>query len=342
METNGGNQASTQTRESSLPTGEIVVVREPTINPISTEVAMDQNPSSDLESQTDDCDPCLQTSSYYFKVAIILVCFYLGVGVVCFYLVRHQFDGDKTNGVLDAFYFTVILMTSVGYGELTPNSTLSLLFAILFAMVGILLTGAMWSLIAEMFLAPRRKIVLDASKTNKEKVESSTMTIKKCSVKVMAVWLVVFLAIGIVVLVTLEDLKFIDAFYCINATLISVGCDKCFLTKGGRVFALFWMLQGMGLISCILFTFMELCVQKRQSWLVKKILGRTMTLADLVPADLDGDGDILLAEYILFMLNEMEKVTRKDVEPIIEEYQACRHDEGVLRSLQLSLSLRLN
>ncbi|KAJ9565284.1 LOW QUALITY PROTEIN: hypothetical protein OSB04_001250 [Centaurea solstitialis] len=46
-----------------------------------------------------------------------------------------------------------------------------------------------------------------------------------------------------------------------------------------------------------------------------------MTPRDLEVADLDGDDEVGLAEYILYMLNEMERLRRQDIEPIIEEYK---------------------
>ncbi|KAJ9565671.1 hypothetical protein OSB04_001637 [Centaurea solstitialis] len=106
-------------------------------------------------------------------------------------------------------------------------------------------------------------------------------------------YLVVHFAIGIPVMVLVEKLDFVHAFYCINATLISVGSDNCFSTKIGRIFALFWILQGVFIITVMLFVFTELYTQRRKTSLVKMALENKMSPQDLEVADLDGDGDVV-------------------------------------------------
>ncbi|KAJ9565375.1 hypothetical protein OSB04_001341 [Centaurea solstitialis] len=307
METNGENLASSLS--SSQTNVEIVVVPEP----------IEQIPaaaSSDVESEHDydECIPCFRTLCDYFSLSSF-VYIYLAASVVCFYYIRLQISGDKTNGVLDAFYFTFILMTSVGYGDLIPSSTLSLLFAILFAILGMLLIGAMYGLLAEMLLVAQEAIMSD------EEGEETNKLKNKCLRQHLVLYFGIHMGVGIPVMVSIEKLDLVQAFYCINATLISVGSDNCFSTKSGRIFALFWIPQGVFIITFMLFIFTELYTQRRQASLVKMALERIMTPQDLEVADLDGDGDVVLAEYILYMLNEMEKLRRQDIEPIIEEYQ---------------------
>ncbi|KAI3673158.1 hypothetical protein L6452_39274 [Arctium lappa] len=275
-------------------------------------------------------------SSYFSTIWVLydiirvskICCIYLGAGTLCFYLVRHQISGKKSNGVLDALYFTVVLLTSVGYGDLTPDSTLSLLLATLFGIVGVLLTGALLSLIAGIYLAtPQGGLLKTFFPANHQNVESY---VKSEKVIVLGVFLVIHMAVGIPVLVSIGDLDFIHAFYCINATIISVGSDNCFSNKGGRVFALLWIVDGMVILSFVLFTLMEMYTQRRQISLVKKALKRKPTLMDLKAADLDGDGVVGPAEYILYKLREMGKLSRQEMEPITEEYQRLGvYDMGI-------------
>ncbi|KAJ9565283.1 hypothetical protein OSB04_001249 [Centaurea solstitialis] len=339
METNGGNLASSQTAE-------IVVVPQ----------VIYQSPpaSSDVESETDnECAPCFRTLGDYLQLSTFIF-IYLAASVVCFSLLRHQISGNKTTGVLDAFYFTYILMTSVGYGDLIPNSTLSILLATLFAILGMLLYGGLYGLLAEMLSSAQEALESDDSEEVQwdKKLMKSCLTewgkklmkillkawgkksmnnlLKACGKKLMknlkawgvlAFYFVLHMAIGIPVMVSVENLDFVHAFYCINATLISVGSDNCFSTKSGRIFALFWIPQGVFIITFLLFKFTELYTQRRETTLVKMALEKKMTPRDLEVADLDGDGYVTRAEFILYMLNEMEKLRREDIEPIIEEYQ---------------------
>lgn len=99
---------------------------------------------------------------------------------------------------------------------------------------------------------------------------------------------------GTTVLVAAEDLDFVHAFYCVVGTITSLGyIDKCFSTKGGRVFALFWILSGTIYLGQLLFTFAVLHTQRRQRSLVKWALSRKTTPADLEAADLDDDGVVV-------------------------------------------------
>lgn len=50
---------------------------------------------------------------------------------------------------LDAFYFTVITLTTVGYGDLAPQSDAAKLFTMFYVLVGLGILGSFVALIAE-------------------------------------------------------------------------------------------------------------------------------------------------------------------------------------------------
>ncbi|KAI3708707.1 hypothetical protein L2E82_38076 [Cichorium intybus] len=111
---------------------------------------------------------------------------------------------------------------------------------------------------------------------------------------ILVVLLLVFMAAGTGLLLSVEDLDFVHAFYCVVATLTGLGyIDKCFSTTGGRVFALFWILLGTLYVAQLLFTFALLHTERRQRSLVKWVLKRKTTAFDLQEADFDGDGIVV-------------------------------------------------
>mmetsp|Transcript_35154 Transcript_35154/g.74174 ORF Transcript_35154/g.74174 Transcript_35154/m.74174 type:complete len:467 (+) Transcript_35154:121-1521(+) len=66
-----------------------------------------------------------------FRLFIVL----LAIGVVAFSFVFEEWS------IIDSLYFTTILLTTVGYGDLTPSGVGGKLFSSLFALVGIVLFG---------------------------------------------------------------------------------------------------------------------------------------------------------------------------------------------------------
>ena len=80
------------------------------------------------------------------EIGFILLLIYLSLGVVIYWLNRHHFRASETHPVVDALYFCIVTMCTIGYGDITPDSTATKLFSILFVLVGfgfidILLTG---------------------------------------------------------------------------------------------------------------------------------------------------------------------------------------------------------
>ena len=66
----------------------------------------------------------------------------IGIGTL-FY---HQVEGW---GWLDSLYFTVITLTTVGYGDLAPATPLGKLFTILYILAGLGILGAFITLLAQ-------------------------------------------------------------------------------------------------------------------------------------------------------------------------------------------------
>lgn len=66
---------------------------------------------------------------------------YLALGTICFYLIRDEISGTKTNEILDSMYFCVVTMTTLGYGDLVPHSNLAKVMSCVFVFMGMGLGG---------------------------------------------------------------------------------------------------------------------------------------------------------------------------------------------------------
>ncbi|KAJ9568179.1 hypothetical protein OSB04_004145 [Centaurea solstitialis] len=362
-------------------------------------------PSSNREKNMAEYFPWIQTS--YLREIIVILSIYLGAGTTCFYLVRHHISGTKTNGVLDGLFFTLVIATSVGYGDLSPNSVLAILLSSLFSIMGMFLLTLVLSMGAMVLvkqqlhkIGPETTALLRKHKesnevTNKiimifiwllgqlscfpsriwtrgvnessrararqgsssardfmlEKLDkNSSRTLKSSSsnsLNIRARFLGLSSSSNSIKfdsneprssssssysikarLVYTPNLDFIHTFYCITVTITSASSDKCFKTEGGRILALFWIIIGTIYKGHVLFTFTELYTKKTQGRFVKRKI--TTSRADLEAADIDGDGVIGPAEYILHKLRENGKFRKEDVVPIIEKFQRLNVDNTSL------------
>ncbi|XP_060673741.1 LOW QUALITY PROTEIN: two-pore potassium channel 1 [Ziziphus jujuba] len=240
---------------------------------------------------------CSRTFKQQFDInqVIILLAAYLGGGTLCFFLVRNQIEGKKTNGVLDAMCFCVVTMITVGYGDLVPNSILAKLLACVYVFIGVALAGLILGKVAD-YLMEKQETLLVRAIYIREKVGSPELLKEVETHKVKYKFLtsgaliLVLMIIGTVILSVVEDLQFMDAIYCVCSTITTLGYgDESFSSKGGRIFAVFWILGSTICLAQFYLYLAELYTEGRQKSLMKWVLTRKLTHSDLEEADLDHD-----------------------------------------------------
>ncbi|KAK6149639.1 hypothetical protein DH2020_017164 [Rehmannia glutinosa] len=208
-----------------------------------------------------------------YKLALLVLSAYVGVGALSFFLVRHQIKGSKTNGIIDAVYFCIVTMTTVGYGDLVPDSTISKFLACVFVFIGMALVGLLLSKAADNI------------------VENQEIFLK-------------------------EGLGLFDAFYCVCATITTLGYgDESFSTSGGRLFAVFWILISTICLAQFFYSLAELYTERRRKSLVNWVLSRKLTVSDLEAADLDND-------------KVMGKINDEDIAMVMEWFKHLDVDQS--------------
>ncbi|KAL5987924.1 cAMP-dependent protein kinase subunit [Asimina triloba] len=269
-----------------------------------------------------------------FRQVALFLAVYVGIGAVCFFLVRDQIKGQKTNGVLDAVYFTIVTMTTVGYGDLVPNSDATKLLACAFVFTGMALIGLILSKAAD-YLVERQEALLVRALHIHQHVRSTDIMREietnrvKYKLLMTTVFLVVTITVGTVFLAKVEGLSLVDSFYCVCSTITTLGYgDKSFSSDGGRIFAIFWILASTICVAQFFLCLAELNTEHRQRALVKWVLTRRMTIADLEAADLDDDGVVGAAEFIIYKLKEMGKISQEDIALVMEEFEDLDFDQS--------------
>ncbi|XP_030967998.1 two-pore potassium channel 1-like [Quercus lobata] len=281
---------------------------------------------------------------FNFKQVFMWLGAYLGGGTICFFLIRHQIKGQKTNGILDSIYFCVVTMTTVGYGDLVPNSMLAKLLATIYVFTGMVLVGLILSQAAD-YIVEKQEILLARTIYMRKKGPTEILKeVETHKVKykfIMAgILLFVLIIVGTLFLFVVEEFNFMDAFYCVCSTITTLGYgDESFSTKRGRIFAIFWILSSTICLAQFFLYLAELYTERRQSSFVKWVLKRNLTPSDLEAADLDHDKAVSVAEFVIYKLEEMGKISHEDVSVVIETFKRFDVDQsGALTTSDLMSS----
>lgn len=271
---------------------------------------------------------------------------YLGLGIACFYAMEQDLQGNRTNNFVDALYFCIVTMTTVGYGDLVPKGVAEKLLTCIFVFVGFGIVGLLFGSAAN-FLVERQEIMLmkalsESGKDNDYSEFNGSNQVQRVRLKVLiagAIFLVLFI-VGLVVMIEVEGMGFVEAFYlvCVTVTTLGYG-DVSFQTMGGRAFAVIWILVSTVNVAQLFLYIAELFTEGRRQSLVHWVLTRKVTSSDLEAADMDNDRVVSASEFVIYKLKEMGKIEEQDVVEILKEFDSLDVDDsGTLSPCDLKLA----
>ncbi|GAV92512.1 Ion_trans_2 domain-containing protein [Cephalotus follicularis] len=259
------------------------------------------------EAFTDSLDPRspLKSTPLIVRQAFIGVALYIIVGIAIF-ITSGSFKGTATFKPVDALYFSVVTLCTIGYGDIVPDTAFTKLFTCIFILVGfgfidILLNGLVT------YICDRQEAVLlstlDENRFN-SMVQAYMIDRQKGRMRIrmkvcLALGVVILcIAIGTITVHFLEEMSWVDSFYLSVTSVTTVGYgDYAFTTATGRCFAIVWLLVSTLAVARAFLYLTELRIDKRNRMVAKWVLHKKMTLGDLVAADLDNDGSIRYPFY---------------------------------------------
>ncbi|KAJ6314615.1 hypothetical protein OIU78_018152 [Salix suchowensis] len=284
-----------------------------------------------------------QSSQSIVRQAFLLLVLYLSLGVLIYSLNRDKFKGNATHPVVDALYFCIVTMCTIGYGDITPDSTATKLFSILFVLIGFGFVDILLSGMVSYVLDLQESHLLRNVKrgVQKQSAGSYIIDVKKGRMRIR---MKVGLALGVVVLCIgvgvafmhfVESLGWLDSLYLSVMSVTTVGYgDRAFNSLAGRIFASIWLLVSTLAVARAFLYLAEARVDKRHRMLAKWVLGQHMTVSEFLAADIDNKGFVSKSEYVIYKLKEMEKVSEKDILQICQQFD--RLDAGNFGKITLA------
>ena len=230
---------------------------------------------------------------------VILLALYLALGVVIYWFNRHNFTATETHPIVDALYFCIVTMCTIGYGDITPNSTATKLFSILFVLVGFGFIDILLSGMVSYVLDLQENHMLTAVKGRRGEKDGKSyiIDVKKGRMRIrlkvaLALGVVVIcIGVGVGVMHFVEKLGWLDSFYLSVMSVTTVGYgDHAFKTMHGRIFAAIWLLVSTLAVARAFLYLAEARVDKRHRRMAKWILGQDMTVSEFLAADIDNNG----------------------------------------------------
>ncbi|KAK8702335.1 hypothetical protein V6N13_020696 [Hibiscus sabdariffa] len=257
----------------------------------------------DLKPKTPQVPKPQSESSTIIRQAVFLLSIYLILGVAIYSFNRDEFSGVETHPVVDALYFCIVTMCTIGYGDIAPLTPATKIFACVFVLVGFGFIDILLSGVVNYVLDLQENMILTGiqmEKTNRGfsgrdyivDVDKGRMRIR---LKVGLALGVVVLCIGIgsLILYFVESLDWVDSVYLSVMSVTTVGA---FLYLA------------------------EARVNKRHRRIAEWVLQREITIEDLLAADINNNGFISKSEYVIYKLKEMGKIGEKDILQICDQF----------------------
>lgn len=295
--------------------------------------------------------------------AIVLLALYLAGSTAA----MQRYESSWTN--VDAVYFTMATLSTVGYGDFSPSSRMSRLITVGIMFIGVfiifpVLAGTIGMLVAPITskgralldrMLPPKLIDIDGDGSKDYPVPGPapiyyTKKLLPSFVLVVAVQL-----LSALVFVFLEGpaWKYDDALYHCLITVTTVGYGDIYIaTQGGRIFACVHMLIGVVLFAELVSTIdavrSERALAKQRLAAVKMELtpGLMRQLTDVAqrlrPLDDDPSG-LNELEFVIAMLLKLGFLDRPTLVPFLKQFRKLDVDpDGRLtaRDVEMALSLQ--
>ncbi|GLE01321.1 hypothetical protein PINS_up010151 [Pythium insidiosum] len=273
-------------------------------------------------------------------LALFLVLTYIAASIL-FY---HYVEGWS---VVDCIYYAMVIVTTVGYGDVIPVKQAGKIFTIFFAFYGIATIGMALGRLASWFLSRQEEIAKQTTKRMLHSVDHAAATSKSMdpalvkeatsnavpvqgrkrrpkwlrvlfspSNRAIAASLVpIFVSIGCGLIVgAIEGWPVLDCFYYAIITVTTVGFgDLSPKSEAARIYAIFYLPLSVVSVAHAIGSIIEEIGRRR-------VMKSKISMKELLAMDSDGDGKVSKLEYLSYMLVKLGKADQDDIDGILAQF----------------------
>jgi len=261
-------------------------------------------------------------------IFIVVLALYLAAGAI-FFTMERQWD------ILDCIYFSVLTLTTIGYGDLTPETDGQKVFTIFYVLIGFCILGYALGHIGQ-YVAKREERLLmrqlkDARDGRDNMLPESFSLLWRVTLSAHGV--LFFLAIGTLFFSLNEGWSSLDALYFSAVSLTTVGYGDLRLhQRSSRMFAIFYLLLGTLMTAFFLGSIAELFMARSQRMRTLNLLYDEATNKALWRTKIKaGNANVTETDYMEYMLVASGRVDRHTIQEIKYRYRQLQKSGAVGR-----------
>ncbi len=306
----------------------------------------DMEPLISKEENRDDKIRNNNTHNIFFYRSIIYVLVYLLVGSILYHFVFTLKDNNlKDASYIDCIYFTLVTLTTVGYGDYHPYTDWGKLFTCIYILFGVGFIAYRLSSFINNLLERQEKIVVNTLQKNTHEImdddnEQQHVQEKYCCFTVgkeerrvlfSSVWLMFLILVGIVVYDLVDDrTNFIESIYFVIVSISTVGYgDVSPATTVTKIFSIIWLMFVTLSFANTVSTYIEYSSNKAIEKLRYKLIHKKIDLYDFNKIDENNDNVISKYEWLKYQIIEGQyPVDENDIKEIMGRYDQLDKDNN--------------
>jgi potassium channel subfamily K len=284
-----------------------------------------------------------------FHQAIFHVILYIGIGVV-FY----SFILDTKLTVIDSVYFSVAIFTTVGYGDISADSTnAGMIFTIFFALYGIIILGIFLGILGNIAVERQERLNEEVKKRTsdaylnslsqgrpqpdhdqeqiEESIEDTDYSFLSELYKIgkeQRMNIVVLTAFAIPVII-LEKWSIVKGIYWLVITSTTIGLgDEYPEHEWSKFVCIFYVPLAVAFGGAFLGNIATSYVDKRNDAMEAQFLNRALNESALEKMDTNDDNTVTKDEFLVYMLKTLAKVEQSDIDKILELFDKLDKDNS--------------